>query len=208
MKKRGLTHPVAITAAVEGIVDEAVVRRIIQHTGGTVASIHGFHGKDHLKQSLGGYNSAARFAPWLVLMDLNTDAECAPTLRGTLLSCAAPMMSLRIAVRAVEAWLLADRERFARFLGVRVAAIPVAPEALTDPKQSVVQVASRCRRRDIRVDILPRPGSGRREGPGYASRMIEFVSDVHRGWRPDVASANADSLRRCLGALRTLAKNA
>jgi hypothetical protein len=114
------------------------------------------------------------------------------------------MNVLRIAVHEVEAWLLADPERFAAFLGVPAGSIPTAPETRANPKQSVVEIAGRSRRRDIRADILPRIGSSRREGPGYASRMIEFVLDKPGGWRPEVAASRADSLRRCLAAVRTL----
>ncbi len=117
------------------------------------------------------------------------------------------MMRLRIAVREVEAWLLADRERFATFLGVAAGGLPVSPEAEPDPKQSVVVVARRSKRRELREDLVPRAGSGRREGPGYASRMIEFVLDKERGWRPEVAALRAESLRRCITALQTFVGN-
>lgn len=194
-----------ITAAVEGLIDEAVAQRMIEHVGGMIGPVHGHQGKDYLRRSLGGYNQAARFAPWLVLIDLNSDAECAPALREGLLSFEAAMLRLRIAVREIEAWLLADRERFARFLSVPANATQ-APEAQLDPKRIVVELARRSKRKDVRADIVPRPGSGRREGPGYASRMIEFVQDKQRGWRPEVAALHADSLRRCLAALRTLVR--
>jgi len=167
MKIDPVTQPFVITAAAEGIVDEAVVQRLIEHIGAKIGPVYGRRGKDHLRKNLGGYNQAARFAPWLVLMDLNSDAECAPALRAAMLSAEAPMMRLRIVVREVEAWLLADRERFATFLGVAAGGLPVCPEAEPDPKHSVVVVAQRSKRRALREDIVPRPGSGRREGPGY-----------------------------------------
>jgi hypothetical protein len=31
-----------------------------------------------LLERLGGYNNAARFSPWLVLVDLDRDADCPP----------------------------------------------------------------------------------------------------------------------------------
>jgi hypothetical protein len=202
--KRDLTARPVVTAAVEGLVDEAIVRRLVQHVGAEVGPVHGRQGKDHLKRNLIGYNRAAVFAPWLVLIDLNSDAECAPALRSVLLPAASPMMRLRIAVREVEAWLLADRERIARFLGVPAARVPDVPEAEADPKRSVVGLAQRSKRRAIRDDIIPRHGSGRSQGPGYTARLMEFVLDQRRGWRPEVAALHADSLRRCLIALQTL----
>jgi hypothetical protein len=208
MKQRAFPHPIVITAAVEGILDEAVAKRTIEHVGAKLGPVHGLHGKGHLRKSLRGYNEAARFAPWLVLMDLNSDAQCAPALRKVLLTAEAPMMKLRIAVREVEAWLLADRERFAGYVGVPLTSIPIDPEALSDPKRSVVEIADHSRRRDIRTDIVPRIGSGRREGPEYVSRMLEFALDNQRGWRPDVAASRAISLRPCIAALRSLVTDA
>jgi hypothetical protein len=203
MKTNPVARPLVITAAVEGMVDEAVARRLVEHIGAEVGPVYGRHGKDHLRRNIGGYNRAARFAPWLVLIDLNSDAECAPALVPVLLSAPSPMMRFRIAVREVESWLLADRERLAGFLGVSHVGVPLQPEAEIDPKRTVVDIARRSKRRAIREDLVPRPGSGRSEGPGYASRMIEFVLDRKRGWRPEVAAGRSDSLRRCLAALET-----
>lgn len=70
----------------------------------------------------------------------------------------------------------------------------------------MVEMARRSRRRDIREDMVPRPGSGRTEGPAYTSRLIEFVADVDHGWRPDVAALSSDSMDRCLQCLRRLVR--
>jgi hypothetical protein len=186
--------PVMISAAVEGLVDEAVLRCLIQRAGGTLTQVHGKRGKQHLRRQINGYNGAAGISPWVILVDLDADADCAPPLRAAWLPHPAPMMCLRVAVRAVEAWLLADQARLARFLGVAAVRIPVGPEAVIDPKRALVEIARHSRRRDIREDMVPRAGSGRSVGPAYASRLIEFVQ-AH--WRPEVAAQSSDSLRRC-----------
>ncbi len=64
-------------------------------------------------------------------------------------------------VRHVEAWLLADRERISAFLGVGTVKVPRDPETLEDPTRTLVDLARQSRRRDIREDMVPRPGSGR-----------------------------------------------
>jgi hypothetical protein len=107
-------------------------------------------------------------------------------------------------VREVEAWLLADREQIAKFLSVSKASVPDDPESETDPKQTMVNLASRSRRREIREDIIPRPGSGRAIGPAYTSRLIEFASSAKTQWRPEAAAEHSSSLRRCLACLRRL----
>ena len=190
---------------VEGTVDKTVLACLMSHTHVTSVALHVANGKPHIRQRLDGYNNAARISPWIVLVDLDTEADCAPALCRQWLPEPSPHMRLRVAVRTVEAWLLADRERFAKFLGVRQESLPKDPEAILHPKQEVVALARQSRRRAIREDMVPRPGSGRAVGPAYASRLIEFVSDPTRGWRPDVAAQHSDSLCRCVKSLRQLA---
>ncbi len=183
-----------ISGAVEGSLDEAILRCLAEHAGASLARVYGKKGKAYLRQRLHGYNLAARFSPWIVLVDLDQDEQCAPPLRRSWLPYPASNMCLRVAVRKVEAWILADREGVARFLGVPVVEIPESPDRLSDPKQTLVDLARRSKRRQVRDDMAPRPGSGRSVGPAYSSRVTEFVQT---GWRPAVAERNSDSLYRC-----------
>jgi hypothetical protein len=100
-----------VTGAVEGDLDEAVLRRILADYGITLGLVHGRRGKAFLLQCLNGYNNAAKFAPWVVLVDLDRDCVCATSCVRQWLNNPAPQMCFRIAVRSIEAWLLADRER-------------------------------------------------------------------------------------------------
>ena len=192
-----------IAAAVEGATDEAVVRRIVDHAGGQVETVYGKRGKDHLRQKIAGYNNAACYAPWIVLVDLDTDEDCAPPLRQAWLPEPAPLLCFRVAVRAIEAWLMADAETIARYLGVSPSRVPGDPEGLNDPKEVMVSLARRSRRKNIRRDMVPRTGSRRRVGPAYPGRLIEYAATA---WRPGVAAGNADSLRRAIGCLRRLVR--
>ncbi len=198
---------VVISAAVEGRLDEEILRRLLESVGAAPGRFYGGRGKAHLRQQIDGYNQAARHSPWVVLVDLDQEAECAPPLRRDWLPTAAPKMCFRVAVRAVEAWLLADRDRIAAFLGVRPARIHTEPETIGHPKRAVVELARQSRRKDIRQDMVPRPRSGRAVGPAYTSRLVEFVSREKLGWRPGVAARSCDSLRRCLACLRSLARH-
>ena len=73
---------VIISGAVEGSLDEAVLRRLVEEEGATLRPPYGKKGKQHLKQRIAGYNQSAHHSPWVVLMDLNHDADCAPPLRA------------------------------------------------------------------------------------------------------------------------------
>jgi hypothetical protein len=192
---------VYLTGAVEGDVDEAVLVRIAQRLGLTVGTVHGRQGKSHLLRALPGYNMAARFTPWVVVLDLDRDCDCAPPCRSRWLPAPSANMHFRIAVRSIESWLLADRERIAAFLGVQRAVIPADPDSLDDPKGTLVGLARRSRRHATRAEMVPTQGGGRRVGPLYSARLIEFASDREEGWRPEVASLVSDSLARCMQAL-------
>jgi hypothetical protein len=194
---------VVISSAVEGLVDEAVARRLVTEVGATPGAVYGRKGKTHLRERISSYNQAARWGPWLVLIDLDQDAECAPSYLEELSLDVAPQMCLRIAVREIESWLLADREQVARFLGLSRSLIPRDPESEADPKAALVALAARSRRRDVREDMLPRPGSRRSVGPAYSSRLIEFTENL---WRPEVAARLSDSLNRALTCLRRLSR--
>jgi len=101
----------------------------------------------------------------------------------------------------MEAWLLADREHIAKFLSIPLSLLPRDPEAEDNPKQLMVKLAGQSRRRDIREDMVPRPGSGRAVGQAYSSRLNEFINKY---WRPRHAARNSDSLQRCLNCLKGL----
>lgn len=199
-----MAAPVIVSAAVEGVADEAVARRLIAYVGAQPGTVYGKQGKPHLKKRVDGFNRAARHGPWLVLVDLDRDEDCAPPLRATWLPTAAPLLCFRIAVRAVEAWLLADEEAIAAFLGVARGKVPAAPETLASPKQEMVNLARISIRRDIREDMVPHEGSGRLVGPAYASRLIEFAANL---WEPARATERSDSLRRTIECLEKLARS-
>ncbi len=191
----------ALSGAVEGPLDEAVLRRLTQHLGLELGTVYGKNGKHAIRDHMAGYNNAARFSPWCVLVDLDDDAPCPGELRQQWLPSPAEHMRFRIAVREVESWVLADRERIARFLGVAPALVPENPEGLDDPKRVLVDLAARSRSGDIRHGLAPRSGSGRAVGPTYSAQLMEFVEDRLHGWRPGIAAEKAASLSRCLNRL-------
>lgn len=193
---------VVISGAVEGLVDEAILRRLLLHVGAKPGNIYGKKGKGYLKKNINAFNHAAHFFSWAVLVDLNHDAECAPLLLKQWLPNPTPYMCFRIAVREIESWILADRERVAGFLSVPLSHIPINPEELDNPKQAMVLLAKSSRRREIREDMTPRPDSHRIVGPAYTSRLIEFVENDSAGWRPDAAALLSSSLYGCIQRLK------
>ena len=200
-----MSGPVIVQAAVEGLVDEAVVRKLVSHAGGEPGTVYGKNGKPYLRQKINGYNNAARHAPWIVLADLDRDADCAPPVREAWFPQAAPHLCFRIAVRGIEAWLMADAETLAPFLGLVRSRITKTPEQLDNPKTEMVNLARHSLRRAVREDMVPRATSGRAVGPAYSSRLIEYVETC---WRPDVAAKHAESLQKAISCLRRLVEEA
>lgn len=158
-------------------------------------------GKSNLDSKLAGYNAAATFSSWFVLRDLDHDAECAPELLIKLLGSIAPGMTLRIPVRSLEAWLMADVEAIAEYLAVSRGRIPQDVESLEHPKRELVKIARRSRRRAIRQEMVPGVGVSAIVGPGYTGHVVEFVQ---QHWSPERAAARSLSLQKCISALRSL----
>lgn len=156
-----------------------------------------------LDAALPGYCRVAEHMPWLVLRDLDTE-DCAPALRDRLAPHRPPRMLLRIAVRAIEAWFFADPETLAAFLGVASSKVPRDPDAAPWPKRTMVDLARRSRRRDLKLDMVPAEGAKRYYGPAYTARMVEYAQEH---WRPKVARSRSQSLARAIAALEGLSRS-
>ena len=194
---------VRVTVLVEGRTDEPVAKRLLKHSGLEVGVVYGGNGKPDLLRRLPNYNQAARFMPWFVIVDLDTDSQCTIEALQNWLPDPSRGMRFRIAVRAIEAWLLADKENMAQFLGVSLSRLQRNFDLEPDPKETLVNIARHSRNRNIREDIVPRPMSGAKVGPLYVPQLTRFATEL---WRPDIASAESESLRRCIQALKTLAE--
>lgn len=185
------------SVAVEGPTDFEASKRILTHTGHSIGRSFIQTGKTRLDAQLAGYNNAARYdQPWFVLRDLDHDAACAPSLIAAKLPNRSPLMFFRIAVRALEAWLIADSEGMAEFLGVSVANFPDDPDRSDDPKAVVLRAAAKSARKTA---MLPASRVRARVGPTYVPELISFITNH---WSIDRAIERSDSLRRCIGALR------
>jgi len=196
--------PRSVDFVVEGRTDEAVVRRMAEHVGVSVGHVLVKQGKPAVLASLPGLNGVARHLPWFVLVDLDRSAPCAGEFVLARLPNRSRLMVMRVAVRAVEAWLLADAHGIAKLLSVPVGRIPNDVEAVDDPKRGIVDLARGSRRRDLREDVPPRTGSGRQVGVAFVSTMLEFIQS---DWNIEEARRRSPSLDRALSRLRELAQS-
>lgn len=188
-----------VKVVVEGTVDFAVAQRLLARVDATATLAADFRGKQPILEKLNGYVIASRHQPWFVLIDLDDD-DCATALISPWLPLDSGQIAVRVAVREIEAWLLADSE-FARVLRVPTNTLPVAPDDVSTPKRVVVElVRSHCQTKRIRSAVLPTRGSGS-IGTGYKALLIDFIREH---WDPDRAAERSESLRRCLTALERL----
>lgn len=161
------------------------------------------NGAGYLKSKLPNLLKLAANVPVVMLADLDRRLCPSDLIDGWVGTRAMPRdFVLRIAVRESESWILADREGFAEFLGISMRRIPRAPEQLDDPKRTLVEIARRCRRRDVRDDIVPAKGSTAPIGSGYNDQLSWFV---RKHWGPERAAANAPSLHRAMTRIGELA---
>jgi hypothetical protein len=192
---------VHVSVAVEGPLDEAVIKRLFDFTKIEIGTVYGREGKNALRSKIAGYNHAANYSPWIVLVDLNHEQDCAPSLLTSWLPKPASKMFLRVAVKKLESWLLADRANMAKFLGVSMTLVPQFPDLEDDSKLTLVNLARRSRFSSIWRDLVPTQGSGRQVGSAYTSRMTDFVSNI---WNPAHAVQISPSLLRCVSALNRI----
>ncbi|OGP61502.1 MAG: hypothetical protein A2V67_20055 [Deltaproteobacteria bacterium RBG_13_61_14] len=186
--------------AVEGLLDEEVLTKAIQESGRPyqVLGCHGKKGKNYLKDKIQSFNQSAKHQCWIVQMDLNQEEKCAPKLVEKLLPQRHPNLILRVAVRELESWLLADQVNLSRFLGVSKNVIPLQPDDIPDPKQALINlVRHHSLRRDIIDALVPVPDTSSRVGKDYNGKLAEFVV---KHWDVRSARRKSPSLEKAMRA--------
>ena len=185
-----------VDVLVEGLTDEAVARKLIAYCRHQCGTVYGKQGKTYLQSKVAGFNVRAAYGnPILMLVDfMDTGLSCPPEVLTSWLPDRSDKMLLRVVIRELESWLLADLSGVASFLGISQALVPEDPEILSYPKQVLVNLARRCRRKARRDALVPAQGVSAVVGPGYTDAIEEYVRDY---WSIDRARRRSPSLDRC-----------
>ena len=189
-----------INLVFEDALSEAVLKQMLKQSQRpfSVGQCLNQRGYGKIKKIISGLNYAAKGMPYLVLTDLD-NAECPLVIISEWLTQPKhPNLLFRIAVKEVEAWLLAHREAFAKFLGISVDLIPGDADRIPDPKQLLITLARRSRKRKLRDAIVPDPNSTATIGKDYNGQLIQFVN---KSWQVASAQTNSPSLERAMNAL-------
>ena len=184
----------------EGDLEEVGLKKLLRALGANSTAfkvLHSYKGKrDKILADFPKITQIARRAATFVLLDLEMGPPCAPALLSShnIHPLPSARLCFRVAVRTVECWLMADREAFARFMGLSQNRIPRDPENLSShPKDFVVNLARRSRKKSIKERMVP--SEGERTGKEYTPVLIEFVEDF---WDPNRARKNAPSLDKAI----------
>jgi hypothetical protein len=192
----------------EGRSDEVVAKRMIL----AVNAVPGIayrrpqrgRGKASLDARLEGLNKGVKFRnPVLALRDLDADAPCAPALVRLLVPNRSDRMLLRVAVCQSEAWLMADRDAYAKFCGIAVRHIPKEPELARNPKGLIQELGERGEAKNLNRHISDLRSLGVPMWGILGEWHAQFAEDY---WDP-IRAANSErspSLSRAVLRLREL----
>ena len=159
------------------------------------------NGKGKIKKRIKAYNVAAKYEYYFVITDLDNEYECAPLLINDWLpELQSKQLFFRVAVREVESWLMADRENFAAFFSINKKQIPLEPDNEVDPKRTVISLAKRSRKREIKEAIIP-IDDYTSIGPEYNTKLQCFVHDF---WDINSARKNSLSLDKAIKSLEKI----
>ncbi len=186
---------IPINLVYEDQISEFVMAKLVECTGKyRIDKTYSEGGFGYIKRNLNGFNNASKGCPFFILTDLDT-GDCAPSLIKSWLKVPAqPNLIFRVAVREIEAWLLADIEGFSEFAGLSIANFPKNPEELADPKLILLNLIRKCRKRAIKEDILPRDEFAA-TGPNYNGRLAEYVTFF---WNIQRACKRSGSLQKAV----------
>jgi hypothetical protein len=198
-----MANGILINLAVEDELGEQMLRVLLAQSGRDfqIGVVRGKQGSSYLKKNLAAFNNAAKGVAYFIFTDLD-DKPCASGLIEDWFNCSIDAypkhrtqnLFFRIAVREVESWVMADREAFATFLGIPISKIPFQTDVIPRPKEFLLGLAKRSRKRNLREDLIPKSGDNRKTGPDYNGRLAEFL---HSGsWRATVAESHSFSLAR------------
>ena len=152
-----------------------------------------------IKNKIPNFNQLAMKFPVILLTDLDAD-NCAPELKRKLLGGLeqAENLVFNVAVDEAEAWLMADRDGFAKYISVDVDQLPCAGLQKQGGAKACMEMQFSCKSSYFLTHILIREASKGRE---YNTAILPFINEC---WDIESAMRNSDSLCRMVGRIKAL----
>lgn len=200
MSEKSVQGP-CIDVLVEGRVDAAFARKLVLHCGGQPGREYGGRGIGYILPRAAGFARAATpERRLLVLADfMDLHVPCAVAGLEKLNVDASPSVCVRLVVREIESWVMADGNAVADWLSVPISKVPTAPDDVADPKKAFLAIARRSRKKRLAEGLVHAKRD--REGRLYAANMAAFAM---RHWSPDRAAERSPSLARAIHRLQEL----
>jgi hypothetical protein len=192
-----------VALATEDELSEMVGMRLVEEAGMPVSLTFRRGGSGYLRANMKKWTELAlNGVPVVLLTDLDSTGCAARLISEWSGGKTVPRnLILRVVVREIEAWLLADHVACASLLGRR-ARLPADPEALGDPKRALLNLA-KLAPRTIRRDLVAEDDAAAGQGLGYNLRLGAFVQE---SWAPERAAQRSQSLARARARIEQLAE--
>ena len=187
-----------LSLVVEDLIQLEIIKKAINESE-NVLSVHqilGMRGNEYIRRNLRSFNEASRITPFLVVTDLDNRPCPSSLIQEWINFNINKDFIFQIAVREAEAWLIADRANFSKFIGISPNKVSPEPEKIADPKQYIVRLAHSSRKRTIRENLIPRGSAS--VGPMFNSTIVEFIKN---DWDFKAAIQRAKSLERLFNKL-------
>lgn len=183
-----------LSLVTEDVLSEAVALRLLGEVGIPAQDVQvlGGSGFGYLRSKVGNWKELARRRYVLLLTDLDQLA-CPVAMRQDWLGTdpIPPKLWMRIAVREVESWLLADHEGMRQLIG-STGKFPPSPDELPDPKAHLLRLAKQAPRQ-VRQELVKEKGAMASQGIGYNTLLCDWV---RKSWSAERAAERSPSLAR------------
>lgn len=192
---------------------KTIIKKILEYCGGvdiiTELPVRG----GRIKEFIRNYNNLSFTSPVILLTDLDNNS-CAPEfIRKLGIETRNVDFVVNIAVDEAEAWLMADRDNFAKYFQIDISTIPQSsrirmngPREVTEldfPYKSSLyltrQIMPTSRNQILKEQMIPVDGAVK--GKEYNSAIKPFITD---SWNIDIARTNSDSLNRMIVRIQNL----
>lgn len=194
----------AIAIATEDELSENVGIRLVKDAGLSISMALRKNGNGYLRKSIDNFIAMSNRHPVLVITDLDRIESPERLTEQWFQNRSCPDgLLFHVAIREVEAWLLADHMGIKELLGAKIGKLPSDPELLPDPKAYLLSLAARAPR-DLRDDLVAERNSMASQGFGYNSILGSFVNTL---WQPIRAAERSRSLTILLNDLSMLSKS-
>jgi hypothetical protein len=188
--------------ATEDELSEAVGKRLLAEIEQPIEANLLFrkNGDGYLRSNIKKWCALALQQPVILITDLDKNPCPARLMDDWFVGDVRPTnLVFRVAVKEVEAWLLADHDAMRELIGEK-GKLPIQPDMLPDPKQHLLELARKANR-EVRQDLIKASGAVASQGIGYNARLADFVA---KSWNPMRAANRSPSLQKAIVRLQEL----